>query len=137
MGYRSDVKIVFYLTKGTVDVPPTEDNPLVPFAALKLWFEETYPIKEAKDEWCAEIKYGDYEHILVSYYDVKWYDGYEHPTNVRTAFEKFSDAFRSDERDHRAQYEFVRVGEDADDVETDRSSYADHRLGVERSIIFE
>jgi hypothetical protein len=142
MGYRSDIQIAFYLTNGTIDpynainAVLTKDRPTLPFAALKLWFEETYPIKEAKDEWCAEIKYGD-DYILLTYHDVKWYDGYEHPNNVSTAFEKFSNAFRSDERDHRAQYEFVRVGEDADDIETDRSSYADHRLGVERSIIFE
>ncbi len=137
MGYRSDVKIVFYLTKGTVDVPPTEDNPLVPFAALKLWFDENYPVREAKDEWCAEIDYGDYEHILVSYTDVKWYTSYDHVMAVEAVFEKFSDVFRSDERDHRAQYEFVRIGEQDDDIEADRSSYADHRLNVERSIFFE
>ncbi len=137
MGYRSDVKIVFYLTKGTHDTPPTEDNPLVPFAALKLWFDENYPVQEAKDEWCAEIKYGDYEHILVSYYDVKWYGGYKHPTAVEEAFANFSDTFRSDERDHRAQYEFVRIGESDDDIERESSSYSDYRLCVERSILFE
>lgn len=136
MGYRSDVKIVFYLTKGTHDTPPTEDNPLVPFAALKLWFDENYPIKEAKDEWCASIDYGE-DYVLVSYIDVKWYGGYDHPTAVETAFANFSDTFRSDERDHRAQYEIVRIGEQDDDIEADRSSYADHRLSVERSIFFE
>lgn len=138
MGYRSDVKIVFYLTKGTHETPPTEDNPLVPFAALKLWFEENYPVREAKDEWCAEIDYGEgLDHILVSYTDVKWYSGYEHVKAVDEVFVKFSDTFRSEERDHRAQFEFVRVGEDTDDIEADRSSYADHRLNVERSILFE
>jgi hypothetical protein len=136
MGYRSDVKIVFYLTKGTHDTPPTEDNPLVPFAALKLWFDENYPVQEAKDEWCASIDYGE-DYVLVSYIDVKWYGGYDHPTAVETAFANFSDTFRSDERDHRAQYEIVRIGEQDDDIEADRSSYADHRLSVERSIFFE
>jgi hypothetical protein len=137
MGYRSDVKIVFYLTAGTHEVPPTEDKPLVPFAALKLWFDENYPVQEAKDEWCAEIKYGDYEHILVSYYDVKWYPDYDHVKAVEAAFENFSGIFRSDERDHRAQYEIVRIGEQDDDIERECSSYSDHRLNVERSILFE
>ena len=138
MGYRSDVKIVFYLTKGTVDTPPTEDNPLVPFAALKFWFEENYPVREAKDEWCAEIDYGDgLDRILVSYHDVKWYSGYDHPQAVEAVFGKFSDTFRSDERDHRGQYEYVRIGESDDDIERDSSSYADHRLYVVRDIIFE
>jgi hypothetical protein len=134
MGYRSDIKIVFYLTEGTDDT--TDVSPLVPFAALKFWFEETYPVAEAKGEWCAEIDYGD-DHILVSYTDVKWYPSYEHMTAVEAVFEKFSDAFRSNERDHRAQYEFVRVGEEDADIERECSDYADRRLFVERSIIFE
>jgi len=138
MGYRSDVKIVFYLTKGTTDTPPTKDNPLVPFAALKFWFEETYPVREAKDEWCAEIDYGEgLDHVLIHYTDVKWYPGYEHVMAVESVFEKFSEAFRSNERDHRAQYEFVRIGENDDDIERESSSYADHRLYVVRDIVFE
>ncbi len=137
MGYRSDVKIVFYLTKGTIDTPPTEDNPLVPFAALKLWFDENYPVREAEGEWGAEIKYGDYEHILLSYTDVKWYSNYDHVMAVEKVFEKFSDTFNSDGLNHRAQYEIVRIGEQDDDIERECSSYADHRLYVERSIIFE
>jgi hypothetical protein len=137
MGYRSDVKIVFYLTKGTIDTPPTEDNPLVPFAALKLWFEENYPVMVAKDEWGAEIKYGDYEHILVTYTDVKWYPSYIHPQDVESVFEKFSDTFNSDGLNHRAQYEMVRIGENDDDIERECSGYADHRLYVVRDIVFE
>jgi hypothetical protein len=138
MGYRSDIKIVFYLTKGCHETPPTEDNPLVPFAALKFWFEETYPVAEAKDEWCAEVDYGEgLDHILVSYTDVKWYPSYEHVMAVEAVFEKFSDAFRSNERDHRAQYEFLRLGEEDADIERECSDYADRRLFVERSIIFE
>ena len=141
MGYRSDVQIAFYLTQGTSDTatyatPPTEDNPILPFAALKLWFDETYPVKEAKEDWGATIVYGD-NYITVSYQDVKWYEGYEHPNNVSEVFEKFSAAFRSDERDHRAQYEMVRIGEELDDIQKECSSYADWRINVERSIIFE
>jgi hypothetical protein len=136
MGYRSDVKIVFYLTKGTHDTPPTPDNPLLPFSILKLWFEETYPVQAAKEEWCAEIDYGE-DYILVSYTDVKWYPSYGHTAAVESVFELFSAAFRSDERDHRAQFEFVRLGENDDDVERNSSSYADHRIAVERSMIFE
>jgi hypothetical protein len=134
MGYRSDVKIVFYLTHGCTDDP--DPDPLLPFAALKFWFDETYPVQEAKDDWGVEIEYGS-NYILCSYQDVKWYEGYQHPNNVSTAFEKFSNAFRSDERDHRAQYEFVRIGEEYDDIQLDSSSYADHRIAIERSIIFE
>lgn len=143
MGYRSDVKIVFYLTEGCFDAPPTTDTPrwhnktpTLPFAALKLWFDENYPVAEAKDEWEATIDYGE-DYILLSYHDVKWYNNYQHPQDVTQAFAKFSDTFRSDERDHRAQYEIVRIGEQDDDIERECSSYSDHRLNVERSILFE
>jgi hypothetical protein len=140
MGYRSDVKIAFYLTHGTSEsideFNAKRGTTTLPFAALKLWFEENYPVKEAKEDWGVEITYGD-DYILVRYTDVKWYPSYEHVKDVEGVFEKFSDTFRSDERDHRAQYEFVRVGEQDDDIERENSSYADHRLYVERNIIFE
>lgn len=132
MGSRSDVKIVFYLAKGARDTP----QPLLPFAALKLWFEETYPVAEAKDDWAATVEYGS-DYIMVNYTDVKWYPICEHPNNVTDTFELFSNAFRSDERDHRAQYEMVRIGENDDDVEREASSYSDYRINVERSMIFE
>jgi hypothetical protein len=142
MGYRSDVKIVFYLTRGTIDpytpvnLALTKGRPTLPFAALKLWFDENYPVAEARDEWEAKIDYGD-EHILVSYHDVKWYPSYEHIKEVEAVFEKFSEAFRSDERDHRGQFEYVRIGEEEPDIERQDSSYSDRRLFVERSILFE
>lgn len=140
MGYRSDVKIVFYLTHGTSEsideFNAKRGTTTLPFAALKLWFDENYPVMVAKDEWGVEIEYGD-DYILLSYTDVKWYSGYDHPTAVEEAFAKFSDTFRSDERDHRAQYEIVRIGVSDDDIERDGSSYNDHRLCVERSILFE
>jgi hypothetical protein len=136
MGYRSDVKIVFYLTEGTIDTPPTKDNPLISFPMLKLWFEETYPVAEAKEDWEAKIEYGD-DYIMVNYYDVKWYPSYEHPASIERVFELFSAAFSSDGRNHRAQYEMVRIGEEDPDIERESSAYADHRISVERGMIFE
>ena len=140
MGYRSDVKIVFYLTHGCSDTiteaNAERDTTTLPFVALKLWFEETYPVKEAKEEWDATIDYDD-DYIMVNYNDVKWYPGYEHVMAVEAAFALFIAAFRSDERDHRAQYEMVRIGEEDADTEREGSSYSDHRINVERSMIFE
>jgi hypothetical protein len=136
MGYRSDVRIVFYLTKGTIDHPPTEDNPLVPFVALKLWFDENYPVREAEHNWRAEIEYGE-DYILLKYDDVKWFPSGDHVQVVEGVFEKFTDTFHSNGRDHRAQYEIVRIGENDEDIERDCSDFADHRLYVVRDIVFE
>jgi hypothetical protein len=136
MGYRSDVRIVFYLTKGTIDHPPTEDNPLVPFVALKLWFDENYPVREAEHNWRAEIEYGE-DYILLKYDDVKWFPSGDHVQVVEGVFEKFTDTFHSNGRDHRAQYEIVRIGENDEDIERDCSDFADQRLYVVRDIVFE
>jgi len=139
MGYRSDVRIVFYLTHGCSDtITEANDNPkpLLPFVALKLWFEENYPIREAQHDWKAEIEYGD-KHILLKYNDVKWFPSGDHVQAVEGVFEKFADTFNSHGRDHRAQYEIVRIGENDDDIERDCSDFADHRLYVVRDIVFE
>jgi len=140
MGYRSDVKIVFYLTNGCSDSAEEfnakRGTTTLPFAALKLWFDENYPHYVATTEWCAQIEHGD-NYILLTYHDVKWYPSYDHVQAIESVFEKFTETFRSHERDHRAQYEIVRIGENDDDIERDCSDFADHRLNVERSILFE
>lgn len=140
MGYRSDVKIVFYLTHGcseSIDeFNAKQGTTTLPFAALKLWFDENYPHYVATSEWCAQIEHGK-DYILLTYTDVKWYPSYDHVQAIEAVFEKFTETFRSHERDHRAQYEIVRVGENDDDIERDCSDWSDGRLFVERSILFE
>ena len=123
MGYRSDVTIAFYTRK------PDE----LPGAAVKLWFDENYPVKAATDEWAAEITKGD-DWILVRYHDVKWYDGYEHIHEVQRAFDSFDVCFDANDKD-LAAWEFARVGENDDDVETNRSSYCDYQVDVRREIV--
>jgi hypothetical protein len=126
MGYRSNVDVVFY-TRDTAPDP-------MPYAALKLWVEENYPVREARDEWGAEITYDEEsECIYISYLDVKWYPG-SHIHAVDGAFELFDNTFE----DHPSvAYEFVRIGEEPNDVEEIRSDNADYILGVKREIYFE
>lgn len=126
MGYRSRVTVVFY----------TRNDQTVPPAAIKLWFDENYPHKMARDEWGAQIDY-DPEHgwVMATYEDVKWYEGYVHPTEVRTAIEQFCDTFDAN-GDDTVAFEMVRVGENIEDIEEQRSDYSDYRLGVSREIVF-
>ena len=125
MGYTSDVKIVFY----TLDVAA------LPLAALKLWFDENYPLTEAR-EWEAEVKVGD-DYVVVSYEGVKWYEQYDHPTNVRAAIQSFVNTFETDQYEtSHAAYEMVEVGEDLADIGIDRSNNSEFRLNVSRSIEF-
>jgi hypothetical protein len=124
MGYRSDVKLVFYTRK------PDE----VSFTALKFWFDENYPIKDAEFDWGAKIESGD-DWVTVSYEDVKWYEGYNHPSAVDAALNKFDHTFDANDTDTVA-WEMVRVGEDPGDIEQRNSQYCDWRLGVSREIYF-
>ena len=132
MGYRSEVNLVFY----------TRHQEAVPFAALKLWFDENYPHKEATTEWEARIETGgcgdvtDPDWIMVIYENVKWYQGYTHVEEVDHAMRSFIDTFEATDKDNVA-YEFVRVGEEIDDIEEIRSAYSDWRLGVRREVYFD
>lgn len=123
MGYRSDVTIAFY----------SRDPNNVPGAALKLWFDENYPHKEADKEWNAKITRGN-DYVLVQYYDVKWYSGYSHVDAVDMLVRKFEELFECG-NDHTAAYEYIRVGEESNDIMQDRSDFADYFVDVRREIV--
>jgi hypothetical protein len=123
MGYRSDVSIIFY-ARG-------QDNPMHN-AALKFWFDETYPVREA-EEWGATIRQKNGA-ILVDYEDVKWYESYGHVMAVDAAILKFDETFECDKEENRYAYEFLRVGEDDTDIDVERSDWNDHLLYVSRQI---
>ena len=125
MGYRSNVEVVFYTT----------NKEQLPMAALKLWFDENYPKKEALGEWAAEIEYGD-DHVRVRYDDVKWYNGYTHPVEVNSVCADFHAIFEPETGTPFAHWELVRVGEEVEDIVHDGSSYCEYRLGVSREITF-
>ena len=142
MGYRSDVDIAFYVPIGSDTAYPI----------LKLWFDANYPHTEAKDEWCASIDYDEENQaILVSYQDVKWDYGYDHPRVVDKTFDDIDKLLDSQGIAAEAQgltpvkeddpdavpfeiaWEFVRIGEDDNDVETRASDNADYVIAVNRS----
>lgn len=124
MGYRSDVSVVFY-TRNTEEVP---------FSAIKFWFDENYPRKDAVEEWGAEISVGPYW-VMVTYQDVKWYSDYSHTQAVRATFDSFDECFQCNDFD-RTAWEMVEVGEQMDDIRETRSDYCDYLLGVRREIVF-
>lgn len=128
MGYRSDLTLVFYARGNSNDAGEN--------ALLKLWFDENYPVQDAKDAWCATIRYKD-NAIIVDYEDVKWYDNYDHMKQVANARANFNETFNCDEENARYAWEMLRIGEEDNDIERDSSSYADYRINVERSMIFE
>ena len=120
MGYRSDVDVVFY----------TLDKKKLPYAVIKLWFDENYP----RYDW-DETTHGE-DYIRVSYKSIKWYSDFEEVQAVNEAIENFEAAFSTDERTDAA-YEMVEVGEDVEDIRTRGSAYCTYRLNVNREIVFD
>jgi hypothetical protein len=118
MGYRSDVHALFYTTR-------KEDMPV-----LKLYMDENYP-KDLHDleEISSNRIYG-YE---MKYEDVKWYSGYE-DVKAFDAFKTKYHALLDEQEDGKKwKFEFIRIGEDTEDVEREQDDSA-YVLSVRRSI---
>ena len=118
MGYRSDVHALFYTTK-------KEDLPV-----LKLYMDENFP-KDLNDleEISSNRIYG-YE---MKYEDVKWYESYDDVKAFDAFKTKYLALIDEQEDGKKWKFEFVRIGEDIEDVEFEQhdSSYA---LSVSRRI---
>ena len=119
MGYRSDVEILFY-----------PENP-EEFAMLQLYVEENLPDKfEVGDMTCNRWPQGNkYLHIRME--GIKWYPSYEDVIVYTECFDSWEERFGSPPKFH---FEFVRIGEDDGDIETQYSDDAEYALQVERSI---
>jgi hypothetical protein len=117
MGYRSDLKAAFYTTPDRA-------------AALKLYVDENFP-EELKGE-LHPIDNGRYQGYMFEGDGWKWYDSY--PEVI--AFNKFVSNFLelAEQEEIRWAYEFVRVGEDINDVEETYSDFSDYQIRVVRSI---
>lgn len=120
MGYRSAVHALFYTTK-------KEDLPV-----LKLYMDENYP-KDLHDleEISSNRIYG-YEMV---YEDVKWYESYDDVKAFNAFKAKYLALIDAQEEDGKEwAFEFVRIGEDTEDVECESSMASLGVLSVSRSI---
>jgi hypothetical protein len=123
MGYRSDVAAVFYVSK--------EKH----FPVLKLWLDENFPIKMFNDA----IRWFD-KGMVLECENVKWYDNYPDVQAFEFAANKFIELCNAtvSEGTPTFNYEFVRIGEDYDDVEVVREGIAyECLLGVSRGVMVE
>ena len=129
MGYRSQVAFV-------VKFKSTQDRDA-------MWMLYANSDDAQKQEVAQELEHRYAEPIITYQHDdIKWYEGYEEVTN----FERFWDSFRDladaemngdepqgDEPVHWA-CEFIRLGENTDDIEERSSSDAEWLLQVSRVI---
>ena len=111
MGYRSDLKAAFYTTPDRA-------------AALKLFVDENFPESLKGD--LHPIDNGRYQGYMFEGDGWKWYDTY----NEVIEFNRFVSNYLelAEQEEIRWAYEFVRAGEDADDIEENRSDYSDYQV---------
>ena len=128
MGYRSVVEAVFYTRK-------KEEYPL-----LKLYVEENIP-KFWRDEDIDCLKPIKANTVWGCHFiaeNIKWYTDYSDIREFNEFAEKFVVFSESKEGMPEKQldwaYEFVRLGEQSDDVEEHRSDNAEFILCVRREI---
>lgn len=123
MGYRSDVAAVFYVSK------------VEHFPILKLWLSENFPMDTFHDN----IRWFD-RGMVFECPDVKWYDSFPDVKDFESAADKFIDLCNAEvsEGTPTFDYEFIRVGEDYDDVDVTREGIdGEYLLEVSRSISME
>ena len=120
MGYRSDVVAVFY----TQD--PNE------FPSIKLFIDENIPEWFRGDEYMSTFV-GNYDirGIKFTMSDVKWYPSYPDVKGFEDAIDKFEKL--SDGGD-KWMWEFVRIGEETQDVEERWGNHSFNLLHVSRTI---
>lgn len=122
MGYRSNVKAVFY----------TSDKEQWP--ALRLFVDENFP-EELKGN-LEVIGSSTYCGYVFSCEDVKWYDSYPDVIAYNKCVEAYTDLIENAEGDEELPwvYEFIRIGEDTDDIETTQAGEPSYVIRVRRII---
>ena len=126
MGYRSDVMAVFY----------THD--ITEYPAIKLFIDENMPeffkgnFEEGSDYMSTFSTTKGLRGIKFNIPSVKWYPSYPEVRQFEQALGKFKEL--SAEVDSKWCCEFVRVGEEVEDIEEHQSYNAENLIYVSRTI---
>lgn len=135
MGYRSDVMAAFY-------VSTIEGREADALQALRAWYMLKKGECEAQDKSSADWLFANFREVELGYVfetdNVKWYNSYEEVQMFDALVTSFKEAFIEDrgfEADHC--YEFIRIGEEDDDVQIENDGVNDWVLHVERRILCE
>ena len=118
MGYRSDVKALIY--------PAGGEHNLLNYDKLKTLMNTTF--KDVLDYWSDDYFTWDDKHRVLKFdaNSIKWYDSYPE-------VDRFT-KFLEEVRDLEYEYEFIRLGEEGDDVDEDSTGDAEGYMYVSRSI---
>lgn len=132
MGYRSNVVAAFY-------VNTTDDKKADALQALRAWYTLKKGECEVRDKSSADFLFDNFRVVERGYVyeieDMKWYDSYEEVQMFYRLVESFKDAFlRRIGYESDYGYEFIRTGEEDDDIQTESDGTCDWVLHVERTI---
>lgn len=121
MGYRSDVAVVFYSHE------PDD------IASIKLFVDENIPEIFRNEDEMSVFNHGFSHGIKFCFSDVKWYPSYPDVKAFEDAFNKFVELSNSEGSNWMC--EFVRIGEELEDMECIESNENNHLIQVARSIL--
>ena len=120
MGYRSNVMAVFY-TYDPIEYP-----------SIKLFIDENVPEWFRGDEYMTTFTGNtNLQGIKFDLQDVKWYESYPDVQGFEQAVEKFE---KLADEGNKWMWEFVRIGEEVEDVEVKRGYNSENLIYVSRSI---
>ena len=119
MGYRSDVVALMY---GKEDTP--EDKAMI----------KEFIRQRINDDLTKYFTYDGWG-VRFEAEQWKWYESYDDVQILEKLFADYQEAFCEGGYDSKYAYEYVRVGESYDDIETHEAGAARGRLSVDRTII--
>ena len=120
MGYRSNVMAVFY-TYDPIEYP-----------SIKLFIDEHIPEWFRGDEYMSTFTgSNNLQGIKFDLQDVKWYESYPDVQGFEQALKKFE---KLADEGSKWNWEFVRIGEETQDVEERWGDHSHNLLHVSRTI---
>ena len=120
MGYRSDVTIVMY--------PKKEED----YAMLKLFVDENLPDK-FEEHWCQQAEVSR-KYLVLELEGTKWYGDYPEVVVYSNTFNNWDEWFKDKNEPDTPlfHFEFVRIGENYEDITHETSAGADEILTIKR-----
>jgi len=120
MGYRSELTAIFYCHN-------QDDYP-----SMKLFVEEN--IGGAFKEDITEEEFNERKYIKFYLEDVKWYDSYPEVIQFNEFIKAFVELADDAESKLTWAYEFVRFGEELNDIEVTESDGANNVMRIHRYV---
>jgi len=143
MGYRSNVTAIFYVSTYIPKDNPKESLVDKAKALLDLWYADLKETALFKDQWGGCFSAVERGYVFQCE-NVKWYESYKDVIDYDAMVEKVCNDFIDNEQldggsglHHMFCYEFVRIGEEMEDIQQEFRGDVDYRLQVNRSVVVE